>query len=1367
MSSPLSDSKEQILDRFDDAWNGPTPPCIEDYMLPADSPDHLPALVELLKIDMERRLKRGERVRLEAMYLPRFLELVTAPMHVLELVVHEYELRRHEPGLSPEEYVERWPHFQEELARRLQTVLDPTQDTSPHAPSLPAHITSPQTKCLGQYELLKELGHGGMGIVYQAQDRKRGRQVALKTIQGMNAETLYQFKQEFRLCADLHHPNLVRLFELIAEEGRWFFTMELVEGNDFLAYVRGGANALVRPAAASLASPEQFQRLRQALRQLAEGTEALHTAGLLHRDLKPSNVMVTSTERVVLLDFGLMAQLNPQQLHESTTRHLLGTIHYMSPEQARSEALSPASDWYSVGVMLYEALTGRLPFAGSAFQILSVKQQFDPPPPRSLVPNIPKDLDALCIALLSRDPAARPSRRGCLRLVGAKCDDNAPTLEMHAPEVALVGRGEQLASLADAYMASRNRRTVTLFLCGPSGVGKSSLLQQFLNELRAKDEAVVLTGQCYEQESVPYKAFDGVIDALSRFLRRLSPLEVQALLPRDVASLLRIFPTLRRVEVLLSAPQGREAPDPQELRQRAFASLRELLARLADRKPVVIAIDDLQWGDADSAALLMELIRPPDAPCFFFLGCHRSEESVRPFLGALAETNRLLWSEVDQRELKLDPLPIPEAEELATRLLDSPEAKDHRAAAVARESGGNPFFIYELARYLRSEGDRSLAEGTITLGEVLWRRIEQLPAEARELLAVAALAARPLPQDVACRAAGLAEGRVEDLTLLRLQRLVRGTGMGGEDLLVTYHDRIREVFRTRLSAEPTRRLHGRLAEALEAWGCADAEWLATHWEHAGERTRSGEYYRHAADQAAKTLAFDIAADLYRRALQMGPDDAGLHRQLQRNLGDAFANAGRGGEAANAYQVLIADASGEEAIELQRRLTEQFLFSGHVEEGLAAAQTLLRLVGMSMPQTPARAMLGILFMRAWLWIRGTKFRERSEAEVPVTDLCRVDITWTMGPSLSFIDTIRGGFFQNRNLLLSLKSGEPYRIARALAYSAAYSACVGPSAHSRTSHMLALGEALSHDVENPHAQGMVLLASGIAAFLEGRWRDAFAASSHAESFFRSYCTGVYWELSMAQTFAMYSLVFLGETMELNRLCPKTMKEAQGRGDLHTYASLFSFAMPLLNMVADRVEEGHRELFEGMERWTKKGFHCQRAASLYMKTLMLLYLGKEIPSEQIAQEMHRAIRETRVTVIQHIRMTTWEVMGRSQVACAKESTHPAFYLKAAERSAVRLDREKRPDAQSFATLIRAGIASCKGDLDKARESLELALSGLAACELGHFAAAARRRLGQLIGGDQGKTLIAEADRWMTAQGIRNPARMTAAYAPGFADP
>ena len=458
-------------------------------------------------------------------------------------------------------------------------------------------------------------------------------------------------------------------------------------------------------------------------------------------------------------------------------------------------------------------------------------------------------------------------------------------------------------------------------------MGKSALVQRFLDDLVRRDEAVVLTGRCYERESVPYKAVDGLIDALVRYLRRLPRGEAQELLPRNVGPLARVFPVLRHAEVVAVSPQRvAEIPDPQEMRRRAFGALRELLARIGDRRPLVLFIDDLQWGDADSAMVLLELLRPPDPPVLLLLGCYRSEDAATsPFLRALPEWRKQLGESDDWRDLAVGALTPAEARDFALNLLEleGRGAVEH-AGVIARESGGSPFFITELVRHLQPNAGtpgRPLVATGISLDEMLWGRILRLPAAARQLLEVVAVSGQPLSLDDACRATGLGLDEHAAPALLRAGRLLRGTGAEGGDQVETYHDRIRETVVAHLSPSTLEGHHRRLARTLEASGRADFEALAVHYRSAGELARAGELFAKAAERAAEALAFDRAVTLYRRVLELRSPGQGVDRGLRIQLADALADAGRSAEAALEYLAAAVGAGRTEGLGLkQRRLS---------------------------------------------------------------------------------------------------------------------------------------------------------------------------------------------------------------------------------------------------------------------------------------------------------------------------------------------------------------------------------------------------------------------------------------------------------------
>jgi serine/threonine protein kinase len=1210
-----------------------------------------------------------------------------------------------------------------------------------------------------------------MGIVYRAYDRNRDQMVALKTMPWLSSTVLQRFKREFRALADLSHPNLVRLHELVSDGRNWFFTMELLEGKNFLAYLRARSPGASRTNPTPTISPAQQARLRDALRQLTEGVIALHDAGKLHRDIKPSNVMVTEQGRVVLLDFGLVAELEGTNQHESTEPRVLGTVAYMAPEQADSQPVSAASDWYSVGVMLYEALTGRVPFRGSPLEVLALKQGPEPPPPHSLVPQLPEDLDQLCMALLQREPSLRPSGREVLQRLGSASQRSQPEAPARLPSgrMPLVGRERHLDFLRAAYAATARGKTVLVHVHGRSGEGKTALIEAFLDELAEQNEALVLSGRCYERESVPYKALDSLIDALVRHLRHLPSMEAQVVLPRDVLSLSRLFPMLQSVEPVKALPKRSvEVPDPQELRRRAFIALRELLARLGDRKPLVLFIDDLHWGDVDSAALLSELLRPPDSPVFLLLGCHRSEDAATsPFLREFVGTNQGKDDHIDRRELVLEALTLSEAEALATELLGPGDPSlQAQAAAIARESGGTAIFVHELVRHARTERttDQPAVPGEIAFEAVLWTRIERLSPQARRLLEIVAVSGRPLGRSEAFRAAELDADGWTALADLRSGRLVRATAPGERDEIETYHDRIREAVLAHLAPSASETHHRRLAMALEESGRADPETLAVHFQGAKAFDRAGENFALAADRAATALAFDRASKLYRLALGLQPLQPEEEYTLRMRLGDALANAGRGAEAAREYLAAATLALHVNRLEPRRRAALQLLISGHVDEGTSTLADVLASVDMSLPSTRGRALASLLWHRALLRLRTPRFRRVDESQVSKAALTRIDLCWTAVAGLSAVDPVMGALYQSRGLLLALRAGEPHRIVRAMAMEAIHLSTAGGPSCRRVSHLLNLAGPLAECVDNPHSKATTALARAIAHFFLGEWRSAGEEFDRAEAMLRDHCSGVFWELDMAQHFSLHSLIQRGELNLARQRLPILLLQAQERGNLYSEGNLNTYLMMMLKLSDDDSEEIDRHMASVMQRWTQKGFSTQH--SLVFKACLHYHLYRQDVTAacSLLATTWPGYERSMLPRFQMIRIAMYEARARCVLAAAAESPNPKALLRSAECDARRLQREQRPWAGAFAKFIRAGVAIRRAEFGKATELLTQAATAFDVADMNLNAAVARRCLGELIGGERGESLVAEAEAWMAMQQIRHPARWAAMYAPGY---
>jgi eukaryotic-like serine/threonine-protein kinase len=1217
-------------------------------------------------------------------------------------------------------------------------------------------------RLVDRFVIEQRLGAGGMGVVYEAFDEQRRERVALKTLGRVDGASLYRLKKEFRALADLVHPNLVRLHELFFdEEVGCFFTMARVEGRPFLSYVRGGETSeeAVLDDTAPVSALVRPRELRLATIALAHGVEAIHRAGKIHRDLKPANVLVSREGHVTILDFGLV---EPTSSDAERSIDLAGTPGYMAPEQLRRGGACAASDWYAVGVMLYQALSGRLPHVGATPEVIAAKLAGLPIAPLETVPADLQDIADLASALLDATPEARPTGEDVLRRLDACLADDAHSVpgSWHR-RFGLIGRSDELAVLHAAYEEMRKGETRTVWVEGTSGIGKSALVEHFVSELRwrgSSSETLVLSGRCYERESVPFKALDAVVDALSRHLARLDRVRAARMTPRDLEELCRTFPVLGRVAVFAEGARTRgPASDPEVVRRRAFLALKELLYRVADERPLVITIDDLQWGDVDSGFLLSQLVSPPDPPCLMLVGTYRTEDVERsPLLRLLREQARLEAQKV--QTVSLAPLDETASAELAREYGASEEELAHR---IAIESGGSPFFIAELTRASATKEAPSTS-----VAEVVAARVERLPADAKRLLETVAVAGGPVPRRAALRAAGLDPHDDGAVPVLRSAMLLRATA----DALETYHDRIRGVVATSVARERARSIHLALAEALEALPDTSPDVLYTHYLEGGRKETARQHGLAAARRARDVFAFDRAAALYRSALELVPPaDTGEAMKLTRELADALALAGKGDEAADAYLRAAKEATNEEeVIDLERSAATELLSRGDLDRGLALVDGVARRLGVWIPQSTLVSILSGCFVLLFFFWRGIRIRGRRE---PPDSRARrkIDVLFRLALGLGMIETARAVLLLSQVLLGTVRARDRSRLPIALWSAALVANGFLRTGHPRIAAWMAQGEELARDAdpdERDSHRATQHYFEGFIAFMGGRWRRAHDAGNEAERLLER-LPGRSSELHTVRSFGAWSLYYLGELRAHAERCMSLSRDARARGNLLLLNAMVNTWGPLVHLARDDVATAKRETEDAFAAWPGKRFQLQHYWNMLAHGCIDLYAGE---GERLHERFERewpAVRGSRILYSPLMRMQLVHLRGAACLAAAESTSEPErrrALLRSAGQHANEIARLTVAGSPELAGLIAAGVARVSGDDTLARERLASALEGFERAEMRGYAMAARRHLGMLRRGDEGRELVAEADAFFEKEGVMKPERYAAMLAPGF---
>jgi serine/threonine protein kinase len=1036
----------------------------------------------------------------------------------------------------------------------------------------------------GRFDVLEELGEGAYGQVVRAFDRSTHAEVALKILHRFGRGSLARFKNEFRVLADVVHPNIVRLGELFEQERAWAFSMELVRGTNFLDWVRPDNG------------PLSEARLRAALAQLASALETLHRLRLLHRDIKPENVRVTDEGRLVLLDFGLATAR--QSTARTTGKQIVGTAGYMAPEQARGDPATDKADLYALGVMLYRALTGVYPYEGDFFQVALLQRARPLAAPASLQPAIPRDLDELCCALLAFEPDHRPSAQSLCERLGVRAPHIVASEDVPVARSELfVGRERELSELNASFDRSKSDGLQAVVVIGDSGLGKSTLVAQFARQLRRSEpRAWFLTSRCHFSEHVSYNAFDGIADDLARLLSVLDRSEREALLPQRAFLLPALFPALAVVSETTVASPAESAPAGSIERIHLFDTLLALLSRVADRFPIVLIIDDLQWADGDSLQLLEAMFERAHALNLLLVVTARSGENVErdgPPSRALVESTRT-------RFVRLAALSDDSARELGGRVLGLAPSSE-QVARLVEDSAGSPLFLIELAQ-ARSQGDAA-----ISLDLSLCKRVAELGDISRRCVELLAVAGAPLSKGVLTAAAQISSDELfRALALLYRERLVRGMPSGQ---LVCYHDRVREAVVAALSDEATRGAHAVLATVFERVPFQSALRAAQHWLLALEPARAAVWLEQAAAHAHGAAGYQQASELYRQRLELSsvPLQQAERRTLQLALADSLASAGQCSESAHVLLAALDGGTRDEQWLLILRAAQQLLQAGELELGMQSAAEAMAQVDLPWRTHPAAALTHLAVYRLRIRVRQGRPVERAPLHASLASKQLETLVRLMQP-LAWSDLLRSMELSARALMLALQGASSEYLPSCLAAEAVQATFRDPDGQQ--------GRRLLHDARgwlssesSSQERAYCAWAGGAIAMVRTRYAEAEKHLLEAEHTYRVHCAGEAWMLVNARGTLLSAWFLGGKHREFVTRGEAWLREAHAKGDAFALAyydvgGLFA----LRHVMAGAPEKALEEVERVMKPWraTTWGIHHLLQAKVVHD--ILSYFGDE---------------------------------------------------------------------------------------------------------------------------------------------------------------